>query len=115
MTKSNKISQSTPYVVEEALKRIGRNIKIARLRRGLRLQDVADRAGISRYVMSDIEKGKPATAIAAYIGALWALRLTDGLHNIADPDADREGKAHEAIRAPTTAPKRKPAGLDNDF
>lgn len=114
MAKTSKISQSTPYAVEEVLQRLGRNIKTARLRRGLRLQDVADRVGISRYVMSDIEKGKPTTAIAAYIGALWALRLTDGLRDIADPDTDREGKAYEAGRAPTTAPKRKQV-MDNDF
>lgn len=114
MAKTSKISQFTPYPVEQVLVSIGRNIKTARLRRGLRLQDVAERVGISRYVMSDIEKGKPTTAIAAYIGALWALRLTDGLLSIADPDADREGKAYEASRAPTTARKRK-AVIDNDF
>ena len=114
MAKNSKIFQFTPYPVEEVLVNIGRNIKIARLRRGLRLQDVAERVGISRYVMSDIEKGKPSTAIAAYIGALWALRLTDGLMAIADPEADREGIAYEASRAPTTARKRKEV-LDNDF
>ena len=79
-----------------------------------RLEDLAERVGVSRYVMSDMEKGKPTTAIAAYIGALWALGLADDLRQIADPDRDKEGKLLDNARAPTTAPKRKRT-LDNDF
>lgn len=93
---------------------VRRNIHIARLRRKLRLEDLAERIGISRYLMSDIEKGKPTVSIAAYIGALWALGLTNDLSNIADPDLDIEGKALESMNAPKTAPKRKKV-LDNDF
>ncbi len=114
MPKVSKITKSPPAAVESLLTQLGRNIRIARLRRGLRLSDLAERIGISRYVMSDIEKGKPTTAIAAYLGALWALRLTDDIINIADPDRDNEGKALESIRAPKTAAKRKKV-LDNDF
>ena len=80
----------------------------------MRIEDLAMRVGISRYVMSDIEKGKPTTAIASYMGALWALGLTEDLRNVADPDRDTEGKAYEDVRAPRTAAKRKKA-LDNDF
>lgn len=114
MTKISKISKSMPAAVERLLLQLGRNIRIARLRRKLRLQDLAERVGISRYLMSDIEKGKPTTAIAAYIGALWALGLSNSMYSIADPDLDVEGKALENIHAPTTAPKRK-QDLDNDF
>lgn len=53
--------------------------------------------------MSDVEKGKPSVAIATYIGALWALGLTDELIHIADPDNDSQGKAFENARAPKTA------------
>jgi transcriptional regulator with XRE-family HTH domain len=114
MAKLSKISAMPPAAVQGILAQIGRNIKTARLRRRLRLEDLAERVGLSRYVMSDIEKGKPTTAVAAYIGALWALGLTGGLGAIADPDSDSEGKALEALHAPKTAPKRKKA-LDNDF
>jgi len=114
MPKISKIAQSPPYAVEQLLAQIGRNIRTARLRRKLRLEDLAEKVGVSRYVMSDIEKGKPTTSVAAYVGALWALGLSDDLKQIADPDRDTEGKAFESIRAPATAPKRKKA-LDNDF
>jgi transcriptional regulator with XRE-family HTH domain len=114
MAKISKISSAPPAAVERVLLQLGRNIRTARLRRKLRLVDVAERVGISRYVMSDLEKGKPTTAIAAYIGALWALGLSQDLLYIGDPDRDLEGKALEFARAPKTAAKRKQV-LDNNF
>lgn len=114
MANINKLSKSLPASVEKILIQLGRNIHIARIRRKMRLEDLAERVGISRYLMSDIEKGKPTTSIAAYVGALWALGLSDDMYLIADPDRDFEGKAFESARAPKTAAKRKKA-LDNDF
>ncbi|MBA3563785.1 MAG: helix-turn-helix domain-containing protein [Gammaproteobacteria bacterium] len=113
MTRVSKISESPPHAVEQALITLGRNIRTARLRRRLSRAELAERIGISRYVMADIERGKPTTAIAAYLGALWALKLLDELREVADPDRDLEGKTLEAARSPTTAPKRK--ALDDDF
>jgi transcriptional regulator with XRE-family HTH domain len=114
MVKSNVIAKMPPAAVEQILIQLGRNIRIARLRRKLRLEDLAERIGISRYLMADIEKGKPTATIAAYIGALWALGLSEDMRKVADPDRDTEGKALESKRAPKTAAKRKEA-LDNDF
>ncbi|MES9855277.1 MAG: hypothetical protein ABW166_01550 [Sedimenticola sp.] len=114
MSRTNKIAKAPPAAVELILIRLGKNIRTARLRRKLRLEDMAGRIGVSRYVMSDIEKGKPSTAIATYMGALWVLGLLDDMNLIADPDHDEEGKILEKSRAPKTAGKRKKA-LDNDF
>lgn len=114
MTKTNKLSKSPPAAVINILSRLGRNIRIARLRRNLRLEDLAEKVGTTRYLMSDVEKGKPTTAIGVYIGVLWALGLTESIANLADPDLDFEGKALENARAPKTAAKRK-QDLDNDF
>lgn len=77
------------------------------------MEELAERIGISRYVMADIEKGKPTTAIAAYLGALWALGLHGDIRKLADPDSDEEGKILERARSPQTAPKRKI--IDDDF
>jgi transcriptional regulator with XRE-family HTH domain len=114
MSNINKLSTALPAEVERILVQLGRHIRIARLRRKLRLEDLAERVGISRYLMSDIEKGKPTTTIAAYIAALWALGLSDAMFDIADPDRDLEGKTLEAARAPKTAAKRT-RSLDNEF
>jgi len=113
MPRVSKISKSPPAVVEDALKRLGRNIRTARLRRKLSREELAERVGISRYVLADIEKGKPTTAIAAYLGALWVLGLLRDMREVADPDRDEEGKILERARSPKTAPKRKT--IDDDF
>ena len=114
MPRPSKIVTAPPAAVEETLRRLGENIRTARLRRKMRLVDLAEKVGISRYVMSDIEKGKPSTAIASYLGAVWALGLLDDMKVVADPDHDIEGRILEKARAPKTAGKRKKE-LDNDF
>ncbi len=113
MPRVSKISKSPPAAVEDLLNRLGRNIRTARLRRKLSREALAERVGISRYVLADIEKGKPTTAIAAYLGVLWVLGLLRDMREVADPDRDEEGKILERARSPKTAPKRKT--LDDDF
>ena len=113
MARTSQISKALPAAVEEALTRWGRNIRIARLRRRLTREDLAGRIGVSRQVLANIEKGKPTTAVAAYLGALWALSLLNQLKNVADPDQDEEGKILERSRSPQTAPKRRK--MDDDF
>ena len=113
MTRISKISEAPPAAVEEALIRLGRNIRTARLRRRLTREDLAGRIGVSRQVLAQIEKGKPTTAVAAYIGALWTLGLLKQLRDVADPDRDAEGKILDRARSPKTAPKRRK--IDDDF
>ena len=83
------------------------------MRRRLRIQDVADRLGTSRFTVANVEKGKPGASGAAYFGVLWALGLLDDAHRLADPDHDEEGKVLESARLPTQAPRRR--RLDDDF
>jgi DNA-binding XRE family transcriptional regulator len=114
MKKRNSFLRTPPAAVEQVLLQLGRNIRTARLRRNMRISDLAERVGVSRYTLSDIEKGKPSTSVAVYVGALWVLGLMDDLRDVADPDHDAEGKALEGMRLPKTAAKRKRA-LENDF
>jgi transcriptional regulator with XRE-family HTH domain len=113
MVNTSRITEAPPAAVEDAIKRLGRNIRTARLRRKLRIEDVAGRIGASRFTVADLEKGKPGTSIAAYAGALWALGLLDQMSELADPERDEEGKVLESARSPKEAPRRRK--LDNDF
>lgn len=113
MANTSRITEAPPAAVEDALKRLGRNIRTARLRRKLRIEDVAERMGTSRFTLADVEKGKPGASAAAYLGALWALGLLEQITDVADPDHDDEGKILESARAPRQAPRRR--RLDNDF
>ena len=45
---------------EEILKTMGEQIKLARLRRGLSAELIAERAGISRASLWKVENGNPA-------------------------------------------------------
>jgi transcriptional regulator with XRE-family HTH domain len=113
MSRISKIAESPPAAVEDVLHRLGVNIRTARLRRRLSMKELAERIGVSRYVVADIEKGKPTTAISAYLGALWALGILRDMREVADPDRDEEGKILERARSPKTAPKRRV--IDDDF
>ena len=62
---------------EEVLKTMGEQIKLARLRRDLSAELVAERAGISRSSLWKVESGNPAVAIGIYAAVLHALNNMD--------------------------------------
>ena len=57
----------------EILEQMGEQIKLARLRRRLSTELVAERAGISRATLWNVEKGSPSVAIGIYAAVLHAL------------------------------------------
>ena len=62
---------------ERILEQMGEQIKIARLRRKLSTELVAERAGISRATLWSIEKGSPSVSIGMYAAILHALNGMD--------------------------------------
>ena len=62
---------------ERILEQMGEQIKIARLRRKLSTELVAERAGISRATLWSIEKGSPSVSIGMYAAVLHALNGMD--------------------------------------
>lgn len=62
---------------EEILKTMGEQIKLARLRRDLPAELVAERAGISRASLWKVESGNPAVAMGIYASVLHALNNMD--------------------------------------
>lgn len=65
---------------------LGENIKLARLRRGLSSELVAERAGISRATLVNVEKGLPSVAMGIYISVLNALGLEKDILLVAKDD-----------------------------
>lgn len=59
------------------LEQLGEQIKTARLRRHLSTKLVAQRAGVSRATVWNVEKGNPAVAIGFYAVVLHALNNLD--------------------------------------
>ena len=70
------MSKMTVAVMPEThktLETMGEQIKMARLRRNLSTELVAERAGISRATLWSVEKGSPTVAIGTYAAVLNAL------------------------------------------
>jgi transcriptional regulator with XRE-family HTH domain len=112
----NKIIKfQSPAQVGEQLAQFGQRIRVARLRRGWSVADLAGRAGINRNTMTALEQGRPGTSVGVCFTVLWALGLDQTLGDIADPDADLHGKALEAARRPTRAGKPRKLRDDHDF
>ncbi|MBS2101320.1 helix-turn-helix domain-containing protein [Carboxylicivirga linearis] len=65
---------------------LGANIKLARLRRKLSTEQVAERAGISRPTLFAIEKGAPTVSIGSYLLVLQVLGLEKDFLSIARDD-----------------------------
>jgi transcriptional regulator with XRE-family HTH domain len=64
----------------------GENIKLARLRRNLTAEQVAERAGLSRRTLVSIEKGLPSVAMGSYLQVLFVLGLSDDMLQVAKED-----------------------------
>lgn len=58
---------------QKLLCEMGEQIRLARLRRHLSSELVAERAGVSRQTVTSIEKGSASVALGAYAAVLHAL------------------------------------------
>jgi len=83
------VSESVPA----ALEALGRRLREARRRRGLRQEDVAAKLGFSRATINAVEHGNMTTAAGAYLSVLWVYGLQREVELLADPGLDREGAA----------------------
>lgn len=103
MATLNKLLIAPPYSVEQTLKHTGANLRIARLRRNLTIEEVAEKIGTGSRAVRDAEKGKPSTAVAVYMALLWTFDFLKEFDQIADPTKDEEGQilslAHMRKRA----------------
>lgn len=104
-----------PPAAKRAIRKLGSDIRDARLRRGLPASVVAERAGIARSTYHKIEKGDTGVSIGIYAAVLQALNLMDGFADLADARNDPQG-AHAALeRLPKRAvlARKKPGSKES--
>lgn len=93
---------------QEILETMGEQIKMARLRRKLSAELVAERASISRATLWAVEKGSPSVAIGIYAAVLHALSNMDkDLLLIAKDDELGRKLQDLALPIRKRAPKKK--------
>lgn len=107
---------ATPHrpslAVRRALRKLGGDIREARLRRDLPAEVVAQRAFTSRPTLQRIEEGDHAVSIGIYAAVLQALGFLDGLGQLADPMTDMVGRdifSESLPKRARTKPRRKSA------
>jgi len=113
MNSRNTLLGTPPYQVEQALKKLGADLKTARLRRRLTTAEVGQKIGTSRFAVMNAEAGKPSTSAAVYAALLWTYGFIDRLGDIVDPKSDEEGMRLALMREPARA--HHPRKLSNDF
>ena len=101
-----------PFVIEDSIQKLGRSIAIARKRRRLTQAELATKAGLTRLLLSRIERGAPTSGIQNYFAALWALGLEREFLELASPDRDEEGKRLERMQLPQRVRKSEEAWDD---
>jgi transcriptional regulator with XRE-family HTH domain len=79
--------------VARALATLGRNIELARRRRGLSQADLASRMSVSVSTVRRLEDGHPGTALTYLASALQVFGELDKLSLLLDTQADPVGLA----------------------
>jgi len=90
----------------KVLKELGEHIQLARLRRKFSAEQVAERAGISRKTVYNIEQGVPTVAIGSYLQVLFVLGLEKDLSVVAATDPLGRKLQDAGIITAKRAPKK---------
>lgn len=93
--------------VERLLRGLGENIQLARKRRGISAQLLAERAGMSRPTLRAIERGDASITLGALANVLNSLGLAEELGKLAQDD-ELGRRLQDAALAPGPR-KRAPA------
>lgn len=95
-----------PLPAIHALRRLGRDLALARRKRGISTLDMAERLMVSRDTLWRMERGDPTVAAGTLATALFVLQLHDRLAKLATPDSDSLGLGLDEQRLPQRIRRR---------
>ena len=93
-------SSTIPVPVRRALRKLGQDIRDARLRRRIPTALLAERASISRTTLYKVENGDVNVSMGIYSTLLFALGMLDRVSDLADANVDKLGRQLEEERLP---------------
>jgi transcriptional regulator with XRE-family HTH domain len=93
-------SRALPLPVRTALRKLGGDLRDARLRRRISTAIMAQRALVSRMTLHKVERGDPTVSMGAYATVAFVLGLTDRLAELADVRSDALGLLLDEERLP---------------
>lgn len=114
MPRAPEALSSLPPAAAEALRRLGANLAIARVRRKESQRLWAQRLGVSVPTLIRLEQGDARVGIGVYATALWMMGRVQALPELADPAQDRgalemdvrEALKRRAVRSAASAEAR---------
>lgn len=103
-----------PPAATRALKNLGENLAIARVRRRESQRVWAKRLGVSVPTVIRLERGDPGVAIGIVATALWMIGRLPALEGLAEPSTDqgaiemdvRDAAKRRAVRSAASAEAR---------
>ena len=104
---------SLPIPVGRSLRKLGQDIRAARLRRRIKAATLAERAGTSRVTLRKIERGDPGVSMGIYACVLFSLGMIERLGDLSDVRRDdlglmlEEENLPKRIRSSSTGTKTK--------
>lgn len=101
MPKAPSALVTLPAAAAQALRALGENLAIARVRRRASQREWAGRLGCSVPTLIRLERGDPGVGMGLYATALWLIGRASGLPELAAPAQDRgalEGDVREALQ-----------------
>ena len=99
---------SLPLPAERALRKLGRDLALARRKRGISTNDMAARLFVSRDTLWRLERGDPTVALGTLVTATFILNLHDRLANLVAPGSDELALNLDERRLPQRIHRAKP-------
>ena len=100
-------SSSLPLPVVQILRKLGRDLSLARRKRGLSTSDMASRLFVSRDTLWRLERGDPAVSLGTFATSAFILQLHHRLAALAAPESDTLGLSLDEQRLPKRIRRKK--------
>ncbi len=101
-------NSSLPLPAVHALRKLGRDLALARRKRGISTADMAARLFVSRDTLWRLERGEPAVAVGTLATATFVLQLHGRLANLAAPATDELALSLDERRVPKRIRRARP-------
>jgi transcriptional regulator with XRE-family HTH domain len=112
MPRRAKISDALPTPALRAIRQLGQDLAVARRRRRISQQLMADRMLVNRETVMRLERGEPAVSLSVLASALYVLGLTGRLEQLLGPDSDAVGLSEDLQHLPRRAHAPRKDDLD---
>ena len=103
------VADTLPLRVRRSLAKLGADIALARRKRSLTVQMMAERLGVAKSTYLKVERGNPSVALGTYAMAFFVLGFDEVLGDVLDAHNDERGlllgdrHIPKRVRPPRTA------------